>query len=95
MKLKTLAFATLMAFGGAAFAQAPAAGAVKADRAEVKADAKAIQQDKAQLKTAQDEVRPHAPTSTGARPKARSKNVTAMRTMTMRIVEYAAPEPRR
>ena len=43
MKLKTLAFATLVAFGGAAFAQAPATKVeTKADaKAEAKAPAKA------------------------------------------------------
>jgi hypothetical protein len=51
MKLKTLAFATLMAFGGAAFAQAPVTGVVAADKAAVASDKAAIKTDKVQLKT--------------------------------------------
>ena len=50
MKLRILAVATLVAFGGAVYAQAPAPGTIKADRAAVKADAQAVKADREKLK---------------------------------------------
>ena len=52
MKLKVMTTIALLTFGGAVFAQAPASGTLKNDRAAVKADAQAIKADRQAAKAA-------------------------------------------
>ena len=73
MKLKVMTTIALLTFGGAVFAQAPAPGTLKNDRAAVKADAQAIKADREKVAAGENPFAPKAGAAPAAKPAAEGK----------------------